>query len=460
MLVRLTILALLPVFAAVSFVVAFFVFYRGSYEPPPTADVSYGQINTSFAPSRETVVSSPGQLRQGLLVVDAQHGNSFTERELASFTSRVAERGYDVEFVGDFLAGAFPSAEDVMGNSPPVEDPGLPQQSLLQLAEKLRRADSFAVILPQTPFTEAEAVLVERFVQKGGKLLLVSDPGRLQSINGLAERFGVDFQPDYLYNTVENNGHFRRILIRDFQPDRLTAGLDTITLEYAGSVQSPGGGLAFSSPGTRSSVMESLGSFSPIAWGNTRNVLAVADFTFMVPVNDSLLDNGRLVSNIADYLTESAREFRLGDFPYFYASGPDEGVDILIGQPSLLNVGLQAKNGLAPYRVSSQVVSMEDVSRDTVFLGLYQDAPQVGQYLQAAGVRVDDTLGTTFAPELELQGTAVMVLDQSQDRDMLVVLADTPQTLAGAVASLFSGEFRGDLASDFVAIRKFEGMGQ
>ena len=452
MLVRLAIFALLPLFAAAAFLVAFFLFYRGGYDAPPTPDVPFEQINTSSVPSRVSVSLPAGQLRQGLLVVDAQHGNSFTENELVNFAARVAERGFDVEFLGDLHPM---EAKEAQG-----QGQGRPQPNLPQLAEKLRRADSFAVILPQVAYTETEAVLVERFVQKGGKLLLVSDPGRPQNINALAKRFGVDFQADYLYNTVENDANFRRILIRDFQPDQLTAGLDTITLEYAGSVQSPGGGLAFAGPGTKSSVLDTVGSFSPIAWGDSRNVLAIADFTFMVPVNDSLLDNGRLVSNIADYITDSIREFHLSDFPYFYETGQGEGVDILIGQPSLLNTGLQMKNSLAPYRLSSRVGSVEDVSRDSVFLGLFEDAPQVSQYLQVAGVRVDDTLGTAFAPELGLDSTAVIVLDQSQSRDMLIILADTPQTLTGVVTRLFSGEFRRDLVSDFVAIRKFEGMGQ
>ena len=275
----------------------------------------FEQINTSSVPSRVSVSLPAGQLRQGLLVVDAQHGNSFTENELVNFAARVAERGFDVEFLGDFSL---------------LEDPAQGQPRLRQLAEKLRRADSFAVILPQVAYTETEAALVERFVQKGGKLLLVSDPARPQSINALAKRFGVDFQADYLYNTVENDANFRRILIRDFQPDQLTAGLETITLDSAGTIQSPGGGLAFAGPGTKSSVLNTVGSLSPIAWGDSRNVLAIADFTFMVPVNDSLLDNGRLVSNIADYVTDSVREFHLSDFPYFYETGQNEGVDILL----------------------------------------------------------------------------------------------------------------------------------
>ena len=140
--------------------------------------------------------------------------------------------------------------------------------------------------------------------------------------------------------------------------------------------------------------------------------------------------------------------------PYFYKSGSDNSVDILLGGPSLLSVGLQVKNGLSAYRVSSRISGVEDVSRDTVFLGLYEDAPQVNQYLQAAGVRADDTLGAPFAPDLGLEGTAITVLDRNQDRYVLVVLADTPETLTDAVNSLFVGEFRGDLVSDFVGVRK------
>ena len=446
MLPRLVTIVLLPLFAVIAFLVAYFVFYSGGgYDPPPPVNLSLEQLDTTSLTPRVSDDVPPGRLSQGLLVVDAQHANSFSERELVGFASRVADRGFDVETVGNFSIRI---------------DPSLANHRYQLLAEKLRRADSFAVILPRVPFTDGEAALVEQFVRKGGKLLLISDPGRPQRIDGLAKRFGVDFQPDYLYNTIENDANFKRILVRDFQPDQLTAGVDSITLDYAGSVESTGGGLAFVSPGTKSSLLDRVGDFSPIAWGDSRNVLAIADFTFLVPTNDSLLDNGRLASNIADYLTDSQREYYLTDFPYFYHPGQEDEVDILMGNSGLLNAGLQAKSGLAAFGVSSEVVSVEDVSRNTVFLGQYEDASQVSQYLQAAGIRVDDTIGTPFAPELELQDTAITLLDLDQGRGVLIILADTPDTLAAATARLLSGEYRADLVSDFVAIRKFEGMGQ
>ena len=446
MLPRLALLVLLPLFAAAAFGGVFFYFYQGGYDEPDPVDIPYHEIPARSAASGKVADSPGGQDRHGLLLVDAQHVNAFDEREIISLSSKVADRGFELEFVGDFS---------------PVEDPEQIGPRLQYLAARLRQADSFAVILPQTPYSGAEAALVERFVRKGGKLLLVSDPSRPQRINTLAERFGLDFQPDYLYNTVENDLNFRNIFVRDFQPDRLTAGLGSITLYMAGSIRSPGPGLAFIDANTKSSLLESAGDLSPMAWGDSRNVLAVADLSFMVPPQDSLLDNDRLVSNIADYLTDTERTYDLTDFPYFYQSGPDSGMDILIGQPSLLSVGLQVKNGLSAYHLSAEISAVEDLSRDMVFLGLYEDAAQMGQYLQAAGVRVDDALGTPFTQDLELTGNGIIVLDRGQDgRYVLIVLADTPETLAATVAALISGEYRGALVSDFVGIHKFVGVGE
>ena len=444
MISRLAALALFPILGAVAFVIAYFVFYSGGVEPEPAPDLQLEQISESALPPRVSADLPTGQLRQGLMVVDAQHGNSFSERELVNFVSRVADRGFEVEILGDFRR---------------VSAPELANLRLQTLSEKLRQADSYVVILPRLGFNAVEAALVERFVNRGGKLLLVSDPSRAHNINALAKTFGVDFQPDYLYNTVDNDANYKRIFVRDFQPDRLTAGVESITLELVGSVQSPGGGLAFTGPGTKSSLRDAAETLTPMVWGNNRNVLALADFTFMVGGNDSLLDNGRLLSNIADFLTDSERQFMLSDFPYFYGDSRDDGIDILLGQAALLNTGLLLKSGLEGRQVASEISALDDPSRDSVFVGLFADAAKVNQYLQVAGVRVDDTLGTPFAPDMELAGTALMVLDQGQDRDMLVILADTPATLNNAVERLLSGQFRVDLVTDSVAVRKFEEMG-
>lgn len=452
---KLLALVLVPIFGAAAYFATSAFFYRGGYEPPPPSDISYAGVTTSPAPDGPLPAPPVAGAGSGLVLVDARHGNAFTEDEILALVSKITERGYRVDFVGE-LAPAFsqrfdagPEADLASGFGPFPQDFGSDE-----LEEKLRGADSLLVIMPGRPYSEWEAALVEKFVSKGGRLVLISDPARRQQINTLAERFGLDFQPDYLYNLVDNDQNFRHIFVRDFQPDELTAGLETIALHTAGSIRSSGPGLAFGDANTRSSLLGATGELNPIALGESRRVLAIADFEFMVPPYISLLDNDLLVSNVADFLTAGERDYDLTDFPHFCEPGQDGGVDILLGRPDLWDIGLVLKNGLSNLGFPVRMSGVEDPSRDTVFLGLYDDALQVSRYLQAAGIRIGDTLGTPFAPDLEPTGTSITVLDRSGDRDVLMVLADGPEALYGAVGSLLFGEFRAQLVSDFVGMRR------
>jgi hypothetical protein len=426
-------LFLLLAFAGIAFGVGTLLFYRGGYEPPTQARIAASEISEPVVPVVQPYEAPVARRADGLLLVDALHKNNFAAKEIVSLRSKVADLGYDVEFLGDF------------GN---VQE----KSRLTQLEEQLRGADSFLVILPREEYTEAEARLVEGFVRKGGNLLLISEPTRPDSINTLAKRFGVNFQPDYLYNQVENDGNFKHIFIRDFQPEEITAGLNGVALYTAGSIRSSGPGLAFTDDNTTSSLLENADSYYPMAWGNTRNVLAIGDITFMIPPQDVVLDNDRLLSNIADYLTAGDREFDLSDFPHFLGSGSDGGVDILLGRPTLLSSGAGVKTGLATQGVTADIRGVEDVSRDTVFLGLHEDAYKVDRYLRTAGISVDDVLSGSFGMGIELEGTAVTILDRSQQRDVLIILADTPENLGQAAERLLSGEFRDDLVSDFAGV--------
>ena len=240
--------------------------------------------------------------------------------------------------------------------------------------------------------------------------------------------------------------------MRDFRPDELTSGLDTIVLFTAGSITSSGPGLAVVDPRTESAVAENNGDLYVMARAADRNVLAISDFTFMIPPHDSTADNDRLLSNIIDFATTSDRVFDLADFPHFYQTGPDDGVQILLGQPELLGSAANLKNGLEEYGISADIQGTEDVSRDTVFLGLHDDALQVRQYLQAAGVRVDDTVGMPSGLEFDRDGTTLTVLDREGGRHVLILLADTPTALNRAVSALLSGGFRSDLVSEVIGV--------
>ena len=426
-------LFLLLAFAGIAFGAGALIFYQGGYEPPPPVQAELPEMSPPIVPGNtvwEPPADPPGS---GLLLIDALHRNAFASNQTVALTSKVADLGYDVEFLGGFRSVN--------------EDDRLPL-----LEEKLRVADSFAVILPRVDYTAAEIALVENFVRKGGKLLLISDPGLTPANNTLAARFGVNFQPDYLYNQLENDINFQNIFVRDFQPGEITVGVNAVALYSAGSIRSSGPSLAFTDENTRSSLQRHDGELSPMAFGDTRNVLALGDFTFMVPPQNAALDNDRLLSNIARYLTTSDRAFELADFPHFFQSGPDNTVEVLPARSELLTSGTQVKNGLASLGITANISGVEDVSRNTVFLGLHEDAPLVSRYLQGAGVSVDEVLTARFVPDLELKDTSITILVREQERHVLIILSETAKVMEAAVERLLGGEFRNDLVSEFAGV--------
>ena len=420
-------------FAVGFFATAYFYYYRGSYEPPPEVEVPLTALEaptSSFRGFEETAT-----LRKGLLVLDAAHRNDFSEEEMTTLLSRVAARGYDMELLGETARfGGFRSFDL--------------RERLFLMGEKLRQADSFAVVLPEVAFSRAEVDMVEEFVSKGGKLLLIADPARDHNINSLANRFGIEFQPGYLYNTVEYDLNFQDIFVRDFRPNEITSGLTQIALYTAGAIKTTGAGLAITDGNTRSSIVERPESFFPIGKGKDDHVVAVSDLTFMIPPQNSVLDNDRLISNIADFLTTSDRSFVLSDFPYFFKSD----VDILLGRASLFDVATELKTMLSGFQIDSEVKGAEDFRRDTVYLGLYEDASRVVQYLDVAGIQVNGTLRTPFTPNIATEGTSVLLLNSTRDRKVLVILADSQRALLDIVGRLGSGTFRDGLADDLAGV--------
>ena len=422
---------------AVFFSLRYF-YFSGSYGAPEVAKIAYESItppSSSFSTFTEVA-----PVRSGLLVVDGAHGNLFRMEEISVLLSRVADRGYDVDFIGRSLR-RFGSQGDF-----DILNLG---ERLHLLSEKLRQADSFVVVLPRDPYAKAEVDVVQDFVAKGGKLLLIADPTRAQDIDSLAKVFGIAFEADYLYNTTEYDLNFRNIFVRGFRDDEITRGLNKIVLYTAGSIKSTGTGLAFTDAATQSSLaVGRTESFYPLAKGSDPHVLAIADLTFMIPPQNAILDNDRLIANIADFLTESDRSFDVADFPHFF--GPS--VDILLGGDALFDVATRLKSLLGTLRIESEIQGFEDFTKDTVFLGLYRHASDVVQYLNPAGVMVSETVRTPFTPELPTGGTALVLLSQTSERRVLVILGDTPNALLDMVGRLASGAYRDGLVDPLLGV--------
>ena len=426
---------LILLFALAFFLPAYFFYYRGSYDPPPAVEIPFEQIGMPSSSFSDLEVPAIPRLQRGMLLVDGTHSNDFSKGEVSVLLSRVADNGYDIEFIGE----ANPS-----GGFRPTPF----RERLFLLDEKLRRADSLAVVLPDNPYTAEEVDIIERYVKKSGKLLLIADPTRNHQINSLSERFGITFQPDYLWNMVEYDVNFQNVIIKNFRPDELTRGLGQVVLYTASSIKSFGTGLAFTDGNTHSSMVERIEPFYPMVKEEDGQVLAIADLTFMIPPQNSIQHNDRLVSNIADYLTDSRREFELADFPHFFK----DDVDILLGRADLFDVGTELKNAFLDFQIRSELRGIEDLTRDTVFLGLYEDSADVAQYLEIAGVQVDDALRTPFTPDIATDETALILLHRSRERQVLVILGGSDFALADMVSRLASGQFRAGLVGELLGI--------
>ena len=147
-------------------------------------------------------------------------------------------------------------------------------------------------------------------------------------------------------------------------------------------------------------------------------------------------------------MTSSERTFELADFPGFLS----DDVDILVGRSELFDVGGDLKDGLAEFRINAAVRGVEDITTDTIYVGLYEDATDVAQYLELAGLDVDDVIRTPFTPNIQREQTAIIMLNSSPDRQVLVLLGDSEGALRDIVVQLSMGSFRDGLVGDFVGV--------
>lgn len=405
----------------------------GGYDPPTTPELNLEQITL---PSY--IVGGLPQVldqRQGVLVLDIAHDNLFLEEELSSLLSRVADLGYAIDLLGE---------KDSVGRFSSLSVEG----RTLLLEDKLRGADSFAVLLPRNPYSEEEIDIVKTFVQKGGKLLLIGDPTRRNEINSLSESFGILFENDYLYNVVEHDINYQNIFIKDFLPDELTEGLRSIALYTAGSIKSSGVPLAFGDANTFSSRIEPLQPFSPIVKSFDGQVLAISDLTFIAAPQNAVVDNERFIANIADYLTRSDRIFHLTDFPHFL----DTSIHIVMGSQEMLESASALKGLLEGPQRAVELQNLENPSQDMVFLGSFEDLEPIQHYLLSEDIRIADTIQTPFTADQSRGGSSLIALHRTLGRHVLVILGDSADAVREAVGLLESGNFRRGLVSDSLAI--------
>ena len=366
-------------------------YYRRRYVPSvaPLPDYESADVPTMGVGTFEDAEPYAGQ---GVVVIDRAHDNMVHDEELSVLLSRLTTRNMEAVSLTE---------GDVLPNV-------------------LRSASALVVISPHRPFSSTEIDAVSRFVQQGGRLLLVADPSRYSSkieydpvfgeytapasdvpvINGLASAFGLGFADDYLYNTAENAGNYQYVIFRDFAESPLTSGLDQVILYAAHSIAAHEQALVLADFHTTSSLSEQSGGLVAVGLGGNGRVLAVGDFTFVTEPYHSTGDNDRLIANIADFLSRAERTYGLTEFPHFFgdvvdlvllASPLDDGKD---GLSSTVVEGTSAlQSALESHEKTLRWWSPPDSDvrekRDALYLGLYGDLkfwPEVDEILSSQGI--------------------------------------------------------------------------
>ena len=189
-----------------------------------------------------------------------------------------------------------------------AEEPMNEGQTEEDLEEELPVTVAFIVISPQDEFSKDEKETVGKFVDEGGKLLLIADPPRYGEMNSLSLDFGLLFEPDYLYNMKENETNYKNIFVTEFKENDITEELEKIALYTVGSISSANSSIAFVDRNTFSNMIETRKSLSPIALTQESKVLAIYDLTFITEPYNGILDNNHLISNVANWLMPAAED--------------------------------------------------------------------------------------------------------------------------------------------------------
>jgi len=255
----------------------FKIFYLPPYmvEDFPRDYGFLAQFTNSIFGEEGNAVNSTGRI-----LIDLTHMNVFPSLLLTEFMGRIVENGGKLYFL---KTG---NLEDALKDSPKV----------------------LIIFTPQKDYTDEEIKAIKEFVNKGGKLLIAHDPaaGFPSSINNIAQEFGMLFATGYLYSSKDKYGIYRNPIIRTFEENNLTIGLNELVVLTGTAIYTNATSLIRTSRNTYLSIVDEQGEYTIAAINGT--TLALGDITFMLDPFIQLADNSRFLDNLVEWLLGEERE--------------------------------------------------------------------------------------------------------------------------------------------------------
>lgn len=384
-------------------------------------------------PPASTIETWPVKPTEGkIVVVDYYHSNQFQPGEIEALVTALTARGARIEMVEDG-----------------------------SLATRLKYASAYVVISPTYSFTTDELLLVQRFVERGGRLLVLTDATRgtldwdyfsrmpivtpdVNAANTLLAPFDIVFANDYLYNLVENEGNFRNVLFKNFAAVPLTRKLGQVALYGAHSVSTASGtALLIGDENTFSSLTDAGGELAAAALSANGQVLALGDFTFLMPPYNQVADNAPFVDRLVDFLLGDERVYDLADFPYLF----NQPVSLLpTGEVQLTAellspiAGLQSTLKLV--NIDLQVVEKAPKISNLIVLGTYTPSEDLIPYLAPFELGLEEGNDYITVPgfgKVGRTGTGLMLFASGKTGNILVLLTDAIDDLSLLVDVLSYG---------------------
>lgn len=291
-------------------------FYTGPTRNAPPVLPNYSDIDFP-RPVFSTEIPLPGspQNPETVVLFDLQHQNQYSISEIDPLVRSIEAFGGEIKITSEQT----------------------------NLETSLKSADVFLSVAPMMRFTQQEITLISDFVDRGGKLIVITDPTRnsmsampmgdtgaspvttmlsgTDNANLLLEPYNIAFKDDYLYNLTENEGNFRNIFVTEFANDNLTRGIKKMVVYGGHSVTSSGIQIARTNGKTLSSTNEGNETFSVIDFVKygEGSVLAIGDLSLITPEYVLSADNQIFVQNLAKYTTAAPRLKTLRDYPALFS---------------------------------------------------------------------------------------------------------------------------------------------